>query len=287
MDPLLAHLTIAVGLKTTVAEQFATGLSDEGYDTPASFDALSLEELASDFAFKPGHVGAVKRYRDKLPMPQSPQSPQVGEPVGSKLQDGSDVRVYTDQKLGQGGQGVVYKALLTRRSGATEDVAAKMLGVGATEREVQKFAKEYELLRQASQQCPGVCRVYGVVLCGGALSIVMKRYQQSLWDFLEGRVDPADPSKRLSLSLAEAVILALPIARALAGLHAVDIRMQDLKPSNLLLDDEGAPVVSDFGIAKLEGATLTSAPSRVGGQGTPNFMAPELFSGEVRRRFSV
>ena len=279
-DPLLAHLTTAVKLKASVAKQYAAGLADEGFDTPALFDALSLEELATDFGFKKGHLTAVKTYREGLAPPPSPQSPQVGEPIGSKLEDGSDVHVYTDQKLGQGGQGVVCKAIVTRRSGTTEEVAAKMLGMGATEREHQKFAKEFEIQRRASQQCEGVCRVYGTVRYDGALCIVMRRYQQSLWDLLDSRVDPADATKRVPLPLPQALTIALSVARALVGLHGVDIRMQDLKPSNLLLDDQGVPVVSDFGIAKIEGATFNSILSKAGGGGTSNFMAPELFEEE-------
>lgn len=195
------------------------------------------------------------------------------------MQDGSDLDIFMDQKLGQGGSGVVYKALMTRRSGATEEVAAKMLFSGATQREHQKFAKEYEILRQASQQCAGVCRVYGIVQHGGALCIVMKLYPQSLLDLLDRRVDPVDASKRLPLPLEDALVLSLPIARALARLHAVDIRMQDLKPANLLLDEDCVPFVSDFGIARLEATTITSTGTGTG-NGTPNFMAPELFSGE-------
>ena len=82
-DLLLAHLTGTVGLHPKTAKGYADGLVAEGFETPAAFDALSLEELRDDFGFLKGHVMAVRKYRETSPAaPQSPRSPQVGEPIG-------------------------------------------------------------------------------------------------------------------------------------------------------------------------------------------------------------
>jgi hypothetical protein len=83
-DLLLAHLTGTVGLHPKTAKGYADGLVAEGFETPAAFDALSLEELRDDFGFLKGHVMTVRKYRETAPAapPQSPRSPQVGEPIG-------------------------------------------------------------------------------------------------------------------------------------------------------------------------------------------------------------
>jgi len=97
------------------------------------------------------------------------------------------------------------------------------------------------------------------------MCIVMKRYKGSLEDRLQQQDGP--------LPLPEVLVLMLHVARALAGLHAAEIRVQDLKPGNILLDKEGQPHISDFGIAAIEGATKATS---VGG--TSNYTCAEMFS---------
>ena len=58
----------------------------------------------------------------------SPRSPRTGEPIGTCLDDGSSVElVRPPEILGKGGSGIVHAAVRTRRNGATERVACKML----------------------------------------------------------------------------------------------------------------------------------------------------------------
>ena len=59
------------------------------------------------------------------------------------------------------------------------------------------------------------------------------------------------------------------------GLHSAGIRVQDLKPGNIPFDAEGVPVISDFGISAIEGATQATS---VGG--TANYMCAEMFEEE-------
>ena len=59
------------------------------------------------------------------------------------------------------------------------------------------------------------------------------------------------------------------------GLHSAGIRVQDLKPGNILFDAEGVPVISDFSISAIEGATQATS---VGG--TANYMCAEMFEEE-------
>eukprot|EP01046_Picozoa_sp_COSAG06_P035630 COSAG06_NODE_3847_length_4838_cov_1.937540_4_plen_428_part_01 len=281
---MAGFLTEEVGLPPTVAAKYAPGLVEEGFDTFDTFLGLTPEELRDDFEWKRGHIRKFEMYLDQQPSspPQGGGGAQEvgsagaaaeGTPVGTQLPDGSTVAV-TDSIVGRGASGIVRRATLTRRSGATEQVAAKMLAAGASERDVQKFAKEYDLSLAAAQQCSGTCRIYGCVSVDGALCLVMKLYAGDLAQRLDARRDAADA--RIALPLREACKYLLQIAQSLVELHAMGICVQDLKPSNLLVDEAGRLVVADFGIALLAEATLTSTASQTGGgAGTVYYMAPE------------
>ena len=75
----------------------------------------------------------------------------------------------------------------------------------------------------------------------------MKKYQQNFAELLENHRDAQDASKRAPLSNAALLEFGLQILCALSELHVAGILVQDLKPSNLLLDENGKLVVADFG----------------------------------------
>eukprot|EP01043_Picozoa_sp_COSAG02_P044551 COSAG02_NODE_3990_length_5943_cov_3.596680_3_plen_723_part_01 len=279
-------LTQQVGLPPSAAEGYATGLVEEGFDSEVIFLGMSSEELRDDFEWKKGHIRKFEMYRDqwKASTAQSggggvaAQESEEAAPVGTQLPDGSTL-VLTDTIIGRGASGIVREATLMRWRGGTEAVATKMLAVGASEREMQKFAQEYELSVAAAQQCSGTCRIYGCVSIDGALCLVMKRYVRDLAQKLDGRRDAS--GTRQALPLREAHAYLLQIAQSLVELHAIGIVCADLKPSNLLEDNTGRLVVADFGIAMLVEATLTSTTSRTGSRaGTAYYMAPEQHDSE-------
>ncbi|WP_443079852.1 bifunctional serine/threonine-protein kinase/glutamate ABC transporter substrate-binding protein [Streptomyces sp. P9-A4] len=87
-----------------------------------------------------------------------------------------------------------------------------------------------------------------------------------------------DRLDRGALGVGEAAVLGRGILDGLRAAHAVGIQHRDIKPANVLLSPDGLPVLTDFGIAALQGATaLTAAGSIIG---TPEFMAPERVGGE-------
>ena len=180
---------------------------------------------------------------------------------------------HLDEFLGRGGSGIVKKGIL-QLHGLPQPVAIKELAPGASVREQEDFIREFRVAYAASQRCSGACRMYGCVHRGHALCLVMEQYSHSLADMLDDRRDGTP------LSVPEALTIAHQIATSLQQLHAAGIVVRDLKPSNVLADDQGRLVISDFGIALVAEATLTRATVTGTGRpkGTTGYMSPELWN---------
>jgi serine/threonine-protein kinase len=182
-------------------------------------------------------------------------------------------RYRLDYPLGEGGTGVVWAAthMLMGRP-----IALKLLK--ATEPDdVRRFLREARLT--AMLHHPNIVEVHDLLeLPGGGCAMVM--------ELLNGESLRTRFRRERTLSLPEAARLLLPIASALAAVHAQGIIHRDLKPENVFLqahpdrDSREPPTVKvlDFGLAKsLEGGTgTTSKLTRTGALlGTPYYMSPE------------
>jgi predicted Ser/Thr protein kinase len=173
-------------------------------------------------------------------------------------------------ELARGGMGVVYKA---RQRGLNRLVALKMILAGdlAAEDDLQRFRTEAEAA--ARLRHPNIVAVHEVGAVNGQPFFSM--------EFIEGR------------SLAQLLIegpvpgriaagYVRQIARAVHYAHKQGILHRDLKPSNIMLDHDGEPFVTDFGLAKRLNAG-DSALTRTGAiVGTPSYMAPEQAAGKVK-----
>ncbi len=168
--------------------------------------------------------------------------------------------------VGQGGMGVVWKA---RQRRPDRLVALKMFRAGdlASPTDVQRFRNEAEVIAQLDH--PHILPVYEVGEHDGVHYFSMKLVEGgSLADHLDRfRADPRAAARLLAT-----------IARAVHYAHQRGVLHRDLKPSNILLDAQGEPHVSDFGLAKRVEAdsSLTQSGALVG---TPSYMAPEQTSG--------
>ncbi|KAF7815621.1 rust resistance kinase Lr10-like isoform X2 [Senna tora] len=169
-------------------------------------------------------------------------------------------------KLGEGGFGTVYKGKL--RSG--HYVAIKMLG--KSKANGQEFTSEVATIGRIHHF--NVVRLVGFCVEGSRRALV--------YEFMSnGSLDKFIFSKEGSVPLSYEKVheICLGVARGIVYLHHgcdMQILHFDIKPHNILLDDDFVPKVADFGLARLypvddSVVTLTAA------RGTIGYMAPELF----------
>jgi len=182
--------------------------------------------------------------------------------VGTTLGKGYKLKAL----IGQGAMGAVYRA----ESEAGAEVAIKTVSPQAIgDHGSQRFLRESELVRGIKH--PHVVRTLdaGADEPSGLLFLVMPLLKGRDLDHVLEELAALDPET--------AVRIALQAARGLTAAHRVGIVHRDVKPGNLLLDEEDGEVivrVCDFGIAKQIGqeSELTKTGSQLG---TPDYVSPE------------
>jgi eukaryotic-like serine/threonine-protein kinase len=108
------------------------------------------------------------------------------------------------------------------------------------------------------------------------LCLVMKLYQCSLHEFLDRRRSQDGSAWVKPLGHEEVLAFVVQILEGLVQLHAEGIAIRDLKPRNLLLDENEELIIADYGIATGGGSTAQSTTQ--GGGGTYAYMSPEQYS---------
>ncbi len=165
-------------------------------------------------------------------------------------------------ELGRGGMAIVFKA---REKQLERDVAIKVLPFSlAFDKEfVERFQREART--SAKLEHPSIIPIYRVGKSGRVIYFVMK--------FLRGKPLSSVLAARGTLPPPEIRQILVQVARALAYAHKSGIVHRDIKPDNIMFDEHGLAVVTDFGIAKAaSGGKLTGTGMSIG---TPHYMSPE------------
>lgn len=168
--------------------------------------------------------------------------------------------------VGQGGMGIIYKAVQTNLNRL---VALKVMKSGqfATEDDVRRF--HMEARTSARLQHPNIVSIYDV-------GKVQDRYFIAM-EFVDGP-NLAQVIKKKRLSSKESASILRTLAEAIHHSHEVGILHRDLKPSNVLVDAAGRVKIADFGLAKkLESDSNLTGTGQI--IGTPNYMSPEQAHG--------
>jgi WD40 repeat protein/serine/threonine protein kinase len=184
------------------------------------------------------------------------------------------------ERLSRGGMGVVYKA---RHRTLGRMVALKTLLTGqlASEEERERFRIETEAAAKLDH--PHIVPIYDVGEHEGQPYFAMRLVEGTnlaRWN-AEEAVRSSDPSGQVTRGkdwLRRCVRLVAAVASAVHHAHQREIIHRDLKPSNILVDPEGKPYVTDFGLARLlkRDSDLTLSGATIG---TPSYMSPEQAQG--------
>jgi tRNA A-37 threonylcarbamoyl transferase component Bud32 len=173
-------------------------------------------------------------------------------------------------ELGRGGMAVVYRA---RQLGLNRPVALKVIASGALAgaAERQRMRREAEIVAQLRH--PNAVQIYGIGEHDGCLFLSLEYVAGGSLDRrLNGHPLPPD----------EAAWLVEQLAGAVQAAHDAGIVHRDLKPANVLLDIDGTPKVTDFGLAKQRDDTLRiTAAGAIAG--TPSYMAPEQVAADAAK----
>ncbi len=210
---------------------------------------------------------------------ENEESPSGAEPEPGACNVADSVQLQTgfprpfgkyelQAELGRGGMGVVYKAW---QSDLGRAVAVKMILSShlASHEDVHRFYEEAKAA--GGLRHTNIVGVHEVGQVHGQHYFAMDFVEgPSLAELLSKSVFPPD----------KAAAFILAAARAIDYLHQHGIVHRDLKPGNILVDPQGEPMVTDFGLAKVFNTEehLTRTGTIVG---TPSYMAPEQAAGKA------
>jgi eukaryotic-like serine/threonine-protein kinase len=180
-------------------------------------------------------------------------------------------RYELTDELGHGGMGVVWRATdtLLARQVALKEVDLPR-GGDAQEREGLRARVTREARAAARLSHPGVVTVYDIAHDGDRDYIVMELVSAPTLEELVRTNGPLAPDR--------AARLGLGLLDALEAAHRAGIVHRDLKPRNVMVHQDGATKLADFGIASVQGDPRLTATGLV--VGSPAYMAPEQVEAE-------
>ncbi|MCA8998298.1 MAG: serine/threonine protein kinase [Planctomycetaceae bacterium] len=232
-------------------------------------------EFPSDLAKKFDKLPRWVQCLERLGSLAIPQTIDSGAPGSSSRSSSSLTQLPRDfgayellEELGRGGMGVVY---LGRHRKLDTHFAVKMIRTSefASEEEIRRFFQEAQAASRLKH--PNIVSVHDAGELDGLPFLVMQ--------YIRGET-LSERTKREPLDLDGAVRILIPVARAVDYLHSQGIIHRDVKPANVLIDDDGVPHVTDFGLAKVFNVNQeqTATGTVIG---TPAYMAPEQAWGKT------
>ena len=174
-------------------------------------------------------------------------------------------RYEITRQIGAGSQGTVY---LAEDPKLKRNVAIKMLDKNLMGDQSDSLAFEQEAQALGRFQHQNIVSVYDI----GSIS----DHSYIIFEYIEGEL-LSDYIKNYNLELSEIIDLMMGISAGVSKAHQNGVVHRDLKPQNIIINEEGVPKIMDFGIAMMieEGSTSHQVV------GTPRYMAPEYVRQKV------
>jgi len=171
------------------------------------------------------------------------------------------------EELGKGGMGRVYKALDKK---INEKIALKLIKpeIASDKKIIERFRNELKFARKIRHK--NVCQMFDLGEEKGPHFITM--------EYVAGEDLKRLIRKMNGLSSGQAIAIAKQVCEGLTEAHRLGVMHRDLKPQNIMVDEEGSARIMDFGIARsLEVKGITGAGVMIG---TPEYMSPEQVEGK-------
>ncbi|MFV2068566.1 MAG: WD40 repeat domain-containing serine/threonine protein kinase [Pirellulales bacterium] len=207
--------------------------------------------------------------------------------TGAAPSDGPPGRIGAYEVVGElerGGMGVVYRC---RQQHPRREVAVKIIRPGrASDETLKRFQLEAQVLGMLRH--PGIAQVYDA----GTADFGSGTRPYLVMELIEGL--PIDQhADQHRLDTVQRLKLLLEVCRAVDYAHKKGVIHRDLKPNNILVDEQGQPKILDFGIARITGSefeTLTGGFETLTPVGSLPYMSPEQAAacpGDVDTRTDV
>jgi TolB-like protein len=175
------------------------------------------------------------------------------------------------EEIGRGGQGLVYRA---RQKSLNRIVALKIIGLGrwATKAHIKRFRLEAEAAARLNHPC--IVPIHEIGESDGCCYFSMQLVEgQRLHEAIKSEPMPNRHAAKLIIKLARTIHYA----------HERGILHRDIKPGNIMMDGDGEPHLTDFGLARLVERESTITGTMMEALGTPSYMAPEQAAGDAEQ----
>ena len=171
------------------------------------------------------------------------------------------------EELGKGGMGKVYRV---EDKKIKEEVALKLIKpeIASDKKTIERFSNELKMALKISHR--NVCRMYDLGEEKGAHYITM--------EYVPGEDLKSFIRRAAPVSIGKSISIAKQVCEGMAEAHRLGVVHRDLKPQNIMVDEEGNARIMDFGIARsVKGKGITGAGVMIG---TPEYMSPEQVEGK-------
>lgn len=288
-------IDVQVSLETIIEDASSFALLDEDFPSERAVQQGSgADESEGQAATEQAELLSGRRTptSKNFRMPSGNMSGVLPQPMDASAENEAIAKILSEldeiseeyiigNKIGRGASAMVYEAW---RKTDNMHVVIKVLHSTMLQTAddatiaIKRFLREAKLIQSIKEPHVVQCVDYG---CFNGMPCIVLEFVEglSLDQLLDRLPEP--------LSIKNATDIIVQVLSALAVTHEMGIIHRDIKPSNIMVFDTPPPYqirVLDFGIAtvldNLQGQTLLTQQGNV--RGTPSYMAPELFSGDVR-----